>query len=111
MSNMEKLTQTERIRGRTLQRLRTRIMQDQPLCRMCEEKGFVTPGAEMDHIQPLFKGGSNDDDNLQMLCIECHRRKSADDLGVRYKPTIGPDGWPISPETGGAGQNPSEKLL
>lgn len=102
---------TERIRGRTLQRIRGRIMQGQPLCRMCEEKGFVTPGAEMDHIVPLFKGGSNDDDNLQMLCVECHRKKSADDLGMAYKPTIGLDGWPIGHQTGGAGQNPSEKLL
>jgi hypothetical protein len=86
-------------------------MQDQPLCRSCDEKGFVTPGAEMDHIVPLFKGGSNDDHNLQMLCVECHRKKSADDLGVAYKPTIGVDGWPISPETGRAGQNPRANLL
>ena len=111
MSNMKNVTPTERIRGRTLQRLRTRIMQGQPLCRACDAKGFVTPSAEMDHIVPLFMGGSNDDDNLQMLCVECHRKKSADDLGVRYKPTIGVDGWPISPEPGRAGQNPSEKLL
>ena len=111
MSNMNKVKPTERIRGRILQRLRGRIMQDQPLCKMCEDKGFVTPGAEMDHIQPLFMGGSNDDDNLQMLCVECHRKKSANDLGVAYKPTIGLDGWPISAEPGRAGQNPSEKLL
>jgi len=98
----------ERPRGRILQRLRTRIMQGQPLCKMCEDKGLVTPGAEMDHIVPLFMGGSNDDDNLQMLCVECHRKKSADDLGVRFRPTIGSDGWPISPEPGGAGQKASE---
>ncbi len=101
---------TERIRGRTLQRIRGRIMQGQPLCRMCEAKGFVTPGAEMDHIVPLFKGGGNDDDNLQMLCVECHRKKSADDLGMAYRPTIGLDGWPIGPQTGGAGQNPRANL-
>ena len=115
MSNMNKVkpktTPTERVRGRTLQRLRTRIMQDQPLCRMCDAKGFVTPGAEMDHIVPLFKGGSNDDDNLQMLCVECHRKKSADDLGMAYRPTIGPDGWPIGHHTGGAFQNPRSNLL
>jgi 5-methylcytosine-specific restriction protein A len=107
---MKQTKPTERIRGRTLQRVRVRIMQDQPLCRMCEAKGFVTPGAEMDHIVPIFMGGSNDDDNLQMLCVECHRKKSADDLGVRFRPTIGSDGWPISPEPGGAGQNPRANL-
>jgi 5-methylcytosine-specific restriction protein A len=111
MSNMNKVKPTERIRGRILQRLRGRIMQGQPLCRMCEDKGLVTPGAEMDHIVPIFMGGSNDDDNLQMLCVECHLKKSADDLGVRFRPTIGVDGWPISQEPGRAGQNPSEKLL
>ena len=88
----------ERPRGRILQRIRQRIMQGQPLCKMCDDKGIVTPGVEMDHIVPLFKGGTNDDDNLQMLCMECHRKKTANDLGVRYKPTIGVDGWPIEPE-------------
>jgi hypothetical protein len=62
---------------------------------MCEDKGLVTIGVEMDHIEPLFKGGSNDDSNLQMLCVECHRQKTATDLGIRYKPTIGIDGWPV----------------
>ena len=109
MKTQPKTQTVERPRGRILQRLRGRIMQGQPLCRMCDEKGLVTPGAEMDHIVPLFMGGSNDDDNLQMLCVECHRKKSADDLGVRFKPTIGVDGWPIGQEPGGAGQNPRAK--
>jgi 5-methylcytosine-specific restriction protein A len=109
MKTQPKTQTVERPRGRILQRLRGRIMQGQPLCRMCDEKGLVTPGAEMDHIVPLFMGGTNDDENLQMLCVECHRKKSADDLGVRFKPTIGSDGWPISPEPGGAGQNPRAK--
>jgi 5-methylcytosine-specific restriction protein A len=92
---MNNETNTERPRGRILQRIRGRIMQDQPLCKMCEDKGLVTIGVEMDHIEPLFKGGSNDDSNLQMLCVECHRQKTATDLGIRYKPTIGIDGWPV----------------
>lgn len=111
MSNMKDVKPTERIRGRTLQRIRKRVMQGQPLCRMCEEKGFVVPGVEMDHIVPLFKGGGNEDANLQMLCVECHRKKSADDLGVTYRPTIGLDGWPIGPQTGGAVEKSGQKLL
>lgn len=111
MNSKNKAQPTERIRGRTLQRLRTRIMQDQPLCRMCDEKGLVTPGAEMDHIVPLFMGGSNDDANLQMLCVECHLAKTAKDLGIVYRPTIGLDGWPIACQPDGAGQNPRDKLL
>lgn len=111
MSNMNKVKPTERVRGRILQRVRQRIMQGQPLCKICEGAGLVTPGQEMDHIVPLFKGGSNEDDNLQMLCVECHRKKSADDLGVIYKPTIGLDGWPVGPDTGWAGEKSRDKLL
>lgn len=96
---MQHMNTVERPRGRILQRIRSRIMQGQPLCRMCEDAGLVTPGVEMDHIVPLFKGGTNDDDNLQMLCVECHRKKTADDIGVTYRPTIGTDGWPIGPES------------
>lgn len=31
---------------------------------------------EIDHIQPLFQGGTNHEDNLQALCPHCHRVKS-----------------------------------
>lgn len=31
---------------------------------------------EADHITPWSKGGHTTDDNLQMLCIDCNRRKS-----------------------------------
>lgn len=32
---------------------------------------------EADHITPWSQGGHTTDDNLQMLCIDCNRRKSA----------------------------------
>ena len=32
---------------------------------------------EADHIQPWSTGGSTDFENLQMLCKDCHRKKSA----------------------------------
>lgn len=83
-----------RVSGRALQKMRKRIMQEQPLCVMCDSLGIVTQGAELDHILPLYKGGDNNDSNLQMLCIECHKKKTAEDLGFRYKPEIGTDGWP-----------------
>jgi len=93
--NMKKQVIHKRVSGRILQRIRKRMMQDQPLCRMCEVNGLVVLGAEMDHILPIFKGGSNDDENLQMLCVACHLKKTADDLGVTYRPVTGQDGWPI----------------
>ena len=33
--------------------------------------------ATLDHIIPKILGGSNRQDNLQMLCIACHRIKDA----------------------------------
>lgn len=31
---------------------------------------------EVDHVVPLADGGTNEDGNLQLLCVECHRRKT-----------------------------------
>ena len=35
--------------------------------------------ADVDHIVPRSEGGTNDASNLRVLCVECHRFKSADD--------------------------------
>lgn len=37
---------------------------------------FDEAGYEIDHIIPLKDGGSNEVDNLQALCLMCHRVKS-----------------------------------
>lgn len=42
-------------------------------CRIC---GATAP-LEVDHVTPIAKGGTNDDDNLQTLCKPCNRRKWA----------------------------------
>lgn len=34
---------------------------------------------EVDHIVPLAKGGTNQDSNLQLLCVSCNRTKQAID--------------------------------
>lgn len=34
---------------------------------------------EIDHIEPLARGGSNDRRNIQLLCVSCNRRKGAKD--------------------------------
>ncbi len=35
---------------------------------------------QIDHILPIALAGTNEDDNLQALCIPCHKIKSAQDI-------------------------------
>ena len=43
-------------------------------CAICQQ---LLPFAwELDHIQPLFKGGDNRRNNVQILCSCCHAEKS-----------------------------------
>jgi 5-methylcytosine-specific restriction endonuclease McrA len=51
-------------------------------------------GADVDHVVALVNGGTNDDDNLELVCHECHRVKTASDAGRRAKPRISIDGYP-----------------
>ena len=41
---------------------------------------------EIDHIVPLASGGTNDDSNLQLLCVDCHKEKTTlEKLNATYK--------------------------
>lgn len=80
--------------GHQWQKVRERIMaRDCGLCQECKRNGRITHGKEIDHIIPIDKNGTDDDDNLQLLCHACHVAKTNRDMG-RRQPT-GYDGWPI----------------
>lgn len=66
----------ERTRGRTLQRLRDRLLRGQPLCVLCAQEGRMGAATDRDHIIPLAEGGSDTDENVQALCKDCHRAKT-----------------------------------
>jgi 5-methylcytosine-specific restriction enzyme A len=67
--------------GRPWRRRRARILaRDGYLCRLCERRGILTLATEVDHILPLFLGGTEDDENLQSLCETCHAEKSEAEL-------------------------------
>jgi len=85
----------QRIRGATLQRRRKLWFTLHPLCVACQKKGVTSMATELDHVVPLFKGGADDQSNLQGLCPTCHEQKTADDLGYVKRHAIGLDGWPI----------------
>ena len=54
-------------------------------CAIC---GKVTDHTEIDHIIPLFDGGGNCITNLQVVCYECHKKKSAKELSDFQKSRI-----------------------
>ena len=52
-------------------------------CNICKEKvdnirtnNIMPVNFHIDHIMPISAGGSNDDDNLQVLCLGCHQKKT-----------------------------------
>jgi 5-methylcytosine-specific restriction protein A len=48
---------------------------------MCIKAGRVTLAKEIDHIIALCNSGTNEDSNLQPLCIACHADKTRADKG------------------------------
>ena len=49
------------------------------LCSICSLKIDAGKSWDIDHILPLALGGTNDLENLQILCRSCHRSKTAKD--------------------------------
>jgi 5-methylcytosine-specific restriction protein A len=93
-NRIRSLTLVERLRGRAgqAQRLR-RLRRTAHLCEHCQAEGRVEVAVEVDHIKPLFKGGTDTDDNTQNLCKRHHDEKTIKDFGHK-RVTIGEDGWP-----------------
>lgn len=65
------------------------------LCEHCKAKGITRFADVVDHIIPLAKGGSDDDDNTRNLCNPCHDAVTAEQFGYIKRRAIGPDGWPV----------------
>lgn len=72
----KKATPTKRITGRPLQRLRAALFARDPLCAECRRQNKVTLATQRDHKTPLAEGGTEDPDNEQGLCDDCHEAKS-----------------------------------
>ena len=89
-------TADKRLRGRKAQERRRRLLSLNPLCVRCTEEGRVSVATELDHVVPLFKGGRDDESNLEGLCSGHHAAKTAADLGRRIK-GCDESGWPLDP--------------
>lgn len=74
-----------RLRGRAGQARRLRIWSLNPHCADCGKLTAWPKGFQIDHRIPLFKGGPDTDDNLQVLCCGaggCHDKKTAIEKGA-----------------------------
>jgi len=81
-----------RTRGRRWMSLRHVVLVEEPVCMMCGRKAST----QVDHKTPVSKGGTDERDNLQGVCLECHETKTAADLGIkRGCVKTGLDGYPI----------------
>lgn len=52
-------------------------------CNLCHSTLEST--AQVDHISPLWCGGTNDEDNLQILCVRCHAIKTQQEAESRQR--------------------------
>jgi 5-methylcytosine-specific restriction protein A len=63
--------------GRPWRRLRNEILRrDGFLCQPCKAQKRTKLATEVDHIVPMFEGGSDAKANLQAICTECHAVKT-----------------------------------
>ena len=85
-------TTIERKRGSAGVKDRNKIKaRDFGMCQACKESGRITLGAVVDHKQPLWAGGSDDDSNKWLLCIPCHDEKTKREAAARSRG----DAWPF----------------
>lgn len=52
---------------------------------ICVRSWCSAPAVAVDHITPLWQGGTNDDPNLEALCVDCHGMKTRAEASLRAK--------------------------
>ena len=84
----------KRTRGRKWLAIRARQLRKEPRCQHCLTAGKLSAATEVDHRIRVQDGGTDDEDNLQSLCHECHAVKTAEENGGTRRFQVGLDGWP-----------------
>lgn len=81
-------------RGQTIcsSELRRRVRAEEKACASC---GKQRTRFEVDHIVPVADGGEDSRENLQLLCRNCHQKKSAEEA-IRRDPRVASAAKPIS---------------
>ncbi len=91
------LSRHERGYGYQWVKTRARVLQrDGYLCQPCLKTGRPTPATEVDHITPKAQDGTDDYDNLQSICTDCHKVKTkAETSGRKDRLQYDAQGYPI----------------
>lgn len=85
MTDLEYIAPTKR-RKMTKARAAKIFLREQGRCYLCGRKLRVSVDAyEIEHPTALSLGGSDDDADLRVVCIKCHKPKTARDAGARAK--------------------------
>lgn len=77
---------------------RAAILRQEPTCRHCAAAGRLRAATEVDHIVPLHLGGGDERANLQPLCADCHKIKTAREQGFSTAAPIDVNGMPLDPQ-------------
>ncbi len=68
----------ERGYGHKWDLLRIKILRrDCYMCIPCKNNGLMTAAKAVDHRVPKAQGGTDDPDNLQSICNDCHKNKTS----------------------------------
>lgn len=84
-----------RLTGRAGVEQRKRIRERDGYTCQYNKCGRVINKGEVDHIISLEDGGNNDDENLQLLCLECHLKKTAKDRKYIDRSGVNESGIPL----------------
>lgn len=103
-ADTHRLGGAQRMRGkdrsaRPWRRLRARVLvRDKYTCQMVKADGSrcgrVDERNEVDHIKPLHMGGTNVATNLQTICAQCHKLKTAIESGQHGQASMTPAWMP-----------------
>lgn len=90
LGKVRTLTMSEHVRqrGAGYERLRLSVLREASgvcQCADCRAQGRLRPAHEVDHVLPLWAGGTDDVANLQAINRDCHRAKSAREAAARAK--------------------------
>jgi 5-methylcytosine-specific restriction protein A len=85
-NNKNKISSNSRITGGKWVAIKKLFELSNPrICAECDREGKVGNGEELDHIVPLWAGGSNDFKNFQWLCRSHHIAKNKQELKMRQE--------------------------